>query len=540
MLDVIKSYLVSLGFQVDNATFNKGQLAIKSMDKTVEGFAGNSVKNFAKAGTAVTSFFVAANIGIAKYMQGLAKADLQNEMFARKMWMNKDSAVAYKNSLSALGAELQDLYLSPELLQRYNELRKQATQLSAPDEYDDQMKQIRDVVFEFQRLKLESTYAMQWVGYYLFKYLEKPIGDIKEMMKELNDSISKNMPSWTKDVAQVLSWIVRLGSAGAWAIQKLFNALDELSPKTKVAGSAFLGLFALLKMGPIGWIIAGLTTLLLLLDDYKTYTEGGDSLFGDSWEKLDKFKQTLEDDGTFASFKESLDSISGSLGNILGDLGKIADKIATNLGFDDFSDMLNKGALTALHRLEDILDGIAGALQIIDGILSGDPNKITSGIEQFGKSANNVLFGRTAGGHLNSAADAGGSGDVWGMLSEYLSVLTGEDVAYDYVGNVKDFVNGIKKYVPILGTYGTGAATSSSTSSRLNLVSGNAFNLWNQAAGLGNATIGSSSSGTTNNYNVTNSPSYKIYGSEPTATARAISRNDDYGILMRNLRGWNQ
>jgi hypothetical protein len=142
------------------------------MDKTVEKFAGNSVKQFALAGSAVASFFVAANIGIAKYMQGLAKADLQNEMFARRMWMSKENAVAYKNTMSALGAELQDLYLSPELLQRYNELRKQAGQMAPPQEYSEQMKKIRDVTFEFQRLKLEATYAMQWIGYYLSKYLE--------------------------------------------------------------------------------------------------------------------------------------------------------------------------------------------------------------------------------------------------------------------------------------------------------------------------------------------------------------------------------
>lgn len=559
MLDVLKSYLVSLGFQVDNASFNKSQQSVKAMDKAVEGFAGNTVKNFATAGTAVASFFVAANIGIAKYMQGLAKADLQNEMFARRMWMSKENAVAYKNALSALGAEQQDLYLSPELLERFKELRSQASMLTAPDEYNDQMKQIRNITFEFQRLKLESTYAMQWVGYYLSKYLAKPISDIKKMMKDLNDSISKNMPSWTKDVAQVLSWIVRLGSSGVWAIQKLFHAMDELSPKTKVAGSAILGLFALMRMGPIGWMIAGLTTLLLLLDDYKTYSEGGDSLFGSEWEKLDNFKKTLEDDGTFSGFQKSLDDISTSFFNIITDMNIIADKLANGLGFEDFEDMLNKGAITALHRVQDILDGIAGALQTIDGFLSGDPSKITKGLEQFGKSFDNVLFGRDTGGHLNKAADIGGTGDIGGMFAEYFRMIVGEDVANDYMANLNQFFSGMKKTFDNLLVsprlpYAEHADGGILTKPHFGLVAEdgpeawiplsasrrkNALKLLAQTSGILGAPMSGAITNTVNNYNFTSSPNYKIYGSEPTATARAISRNDDYGILMRNLRGWS-
>ena len=242
-LDIMKEYLVSLGFEVDKPTFDKSQRAIKTMDKAVSDFSGSVTKSFVKTGSsalknfaiaeaAVSSFFVAANVGIAKYISGLAEADIKNEMFARKMWMNKENAIAYKNSLSALGADIQDLYLSPELLEKFNQLRQQSFEMGPPEEFAAQMKNVRAITFEFQRMKLEAAYAMQWIGYYLYKYLEKPITEVKKRLKDFNDKLTLNMPHWTKQVAEFVSWFVRLGEAGVWGIQKIWEAFDQLSLKT--------------------------------------------------------------------------------------------------------------------------------------------------------------------------------------------------------------------------------------------------------------------------------------------------------------------
>lgn len=530
---------------MDSSSFNNVNNSINKVDKVISGFAGNSIKQFALAGTAVTTFFVAANIGMAKFMEGLAKSDLENEKFARRMWMSKENATAYKNVMSALGAELQDLYLSPELLQRYTELRKQANQLVQPKEFTDQMKQIRDVTFEFQRFKLEATYAMKWVGYYLFKYLEKPISDFKKHMKALNDSITIKMPHWTKQVAQFVSWFARLGIAGAWGIKRLLEALDELSPKTKVAGSAFLGFFALLKMGPIGWLIAGVTALLLLMDDFKTYQEGGDSLFGNTWKELEKLKQSMEDDGTIESFRTSLDSISNSLENILKDLGSIADKIATSLGFDDFADMLKTGVLGTLQTLDIVLNSIADALEVIDSILSADKST--------GEKINNFAEGVVD----NTFNPIAGFENENSWARKLMEKRHGKEVAdqagedykafYSWVKDtrqdIKDWFSGLfvkhadggiqtKPHYGLVAEDGPEAIIPLSTSRR-----NNALGLLAQTAGLLGVPMTGNVSNVINNYNVTNSPKYSIYGSEPTSTARAIDRTYDYGKLIRNLRG---
>jgi hypothetical protein len=563
MLDVIKEYLVSLGFQTDNTSFNQAQKSINNIDKAISSFASNSTKQFAVAGAAYASFLTAANVGIAKYMEGLAKADLENEKFAKRMWMNKDAAVAYKNTLSALGANLQDLYLSPELLQRYNQLRQQASGMAAPKEYSEQMKQIRDVTFEFQRLKLEATYAMQWVGYYLFKYLEGPIGNVKKTMKDLNDNLTKSMPQWTEKVAQVLSWIVRLGTAAVWGLGKVKDAFDSLTPATKVAGSAFLGFFALLKAGPIGWMIAGITALLLLMDDYKTYQEGGQSLFGSEWEKLDKFKQTLSDNGTFTDFKKNLDDISTTLGNILDDAGDIADIISRGLGFNDFVAMLGQGVQNTLDMLNSTLQGIAGALETIDGILSGNTNKMKTGLSNLIEGGNVTLFGPKTGGAINNTLEKGSTGDYSGMAEDAFALsfgwLLGDDLSRDLYTRIQDnLIKPFKEYEDeqknnINPNYKKHADGGIQTTPHLGWVAEkypesiipldpnkrqNSLNLLAQTAGILGAPVTNSTASTVNNYYyLTNTPKYTINGTDPTATAKAIDRTVDYGLLMRNLRG---
>jgi hypothetical protein len=588
-LDIIKEYLVSLGFEVDKPTFDKSQQSIKSMDKAVSDFSGSAIKNFAKTGSsalknfaiaevAVSSFFVAANVGIAKYISGLAEADLKNEMFARKMWMSKDNAIAYKNSLSALGADIQDLYLSPELLQKFNQLRQQAFTMETPEEYSNQMKNIRSIIFEFQRLKLEASYAMQWIGYYLYQYLEKPITEIKEKLADFNDKLTLHMPQWTKQVAQFVSWFVRLGEAGVWGIQRLWDAFNQLSPKTKEAGGVMLGFFALLKSGPIGWIIAGLTTLLLLLDDYKTYQEGGKSLFAGQWEALDKFKNGLKDNEDFnklskafddatESFNEFLTTISrdrilvtlrANLWSIGHSVTSIFDGVSKDLGFKNFFDMLEKTGIKVLEKVNAAVGGIAGALKTIDGILHGDSKKTEEGAVQFGKGFNNFVFNDDIGGHLNKALDYGNKWDFGGVAKEWLASIFGGDIIYNFEDDVKSSFkqfNNIfdKLYVSPSLPYAKHADGGIQTTPHLGWVAEkypesiipldpskrqNALNLLNQTAGLMSVPMASTTVQNITNVNFTNTSQYKIYGSEPTATARAIDRTQpDYGLMLRNFRG---
>ena len=194
MIDVIKEYLVSLGMSVDKKSFDEANKTVDALEKGVKISAGSIAKSFTIASATIVTAMVTATVGIATFMSSLATADLESEKFARRMWLSKETAAELNYTLKAMGSTIEDLYLSPELMRNFQQLRATIKDMRPPPEFQSQMKTIRSIQYEFQRLKLESTYALQWIGFYLFKYLEGPIRNIKSGLGGINDSVTKSMP----------------------------------------------------------------------------------------------------------------------------------------------------------------------------------------------------------------------------------------------------------------------------------------------------------------------------------------------------------
>jgi len=372
MIDILKEYLVSLGFQVDNPSLDTARRAMGAAESSVSQFSSTSLKSFAKAGAAVVTFVAVANVAIGKFIAELGKADLQNEMFARKMWMSEEAARAYRSSIDALGVSLQDLYLSPELLKRYTELRKEANQIAVPTkEYDQQMKAVRDVTFEFQRLKLEGTYALQWIGYYLTKYLAKPMAEFKAWLQEMNNTAQKKMPEWTSKIAMVASWFGRLGAA-AWRVKEAIGAI--------ILGFAAFKMIHLLS-NPFGLMVLGLTALLLLIDDFNTWKDKGDSAFSKLWEWVDNLGDSLDENGlTLDNFKLKIDDIGDSVNEVVKDFKELFELLSPEGGFGD---LLESGIIATLMVLDDTLTSIHGLLVMIHGIANADYGEVGKGWDKF-------------------------------------------------------------------------------------------------------------------------------------------------------------
>lgn len=403
MIDVIKEYLVSLGMSVDKKSFEDAEQTIQSVEEGAKKFANTSVKSFAIAGTAITTALATASIGIYAFLSRLATADLETEKFARKMWMSKSAAEELNNTLQAMDATIEDLYLSPELMGDFKTLRATIKDMKPPPEFADQMKFIRTIQFEFQRMRLEATYGLQWIGFYLYKYLEGPLKNIRGGLQGFNDAIVKGMPKWTKNVAQFLSWIARLGvafSKGGRDVFRLFSKLgDHIPDKLKLVGAALLALGLILKTGPFGIVFAILTGLLLLLDDFYTYLEGGESALEPLWRKLQDFFQLLKDTGVIFRFGEEFDNalqtIESGIKGALDWLIRLYNKFDDTGAISNFKDGVVTNFRTATQAVKDFFDWFD---QVIDdlnkeGLLSDledsfvglgtEVSEIYKGISQF-------------------------------------------------------------------------------------------------------------------------------------------------------------
>lgn len=215
--NILKEFLVSLGFEVDDSQYQAASKKVKAFEekaaKTVEAIGKNAEKG-AKVTVAALGSMTA---GIAAYVAGVTKADLETEKFARRMWMTEEDARSLQNTLSAMGESMDSIYdvaANPELWARFFQLRTDAAQLEGGAEIDEGLKKLRDVQFEFQRLNLLLSYLGRYIAYYLSKYLAGPLSQIQAKLKSINDNGRSVVEDWGAKAAKVFSWILRLVLAG--------------------------------------------------------------------------------------------------------------------------------------------------------------------------------------------------------------------------------------------------------------------------------------------------------------------------------------
>lgn len=549
--EILKSYLVSIGFHTDDPSFNQLKRTLKSVSDEVNGFSGSTTSAFGKAAVGFTSFIVTVNAGIAKFLSDLGQADLQTNILARRFWMSTDAAKAYQSSLSALGVSLQDLYLSPELMQRYKELQQQAFSMQLPDkDLEPAMKNLRDLTFQFQRLKLEGTYALQWIGFYLTKYLAPILGQSELSMKNINDIIQRNMPEWSAKVAQIASWFVRLGAA-AWDARGALMAIMAIFMAPKLISMA---------TNPVFLMIAGLTTLLLLLDDYKTYEKGGKSAF--NWKWLDDLGDKLKKAGvTFDDFKGPIKDLGQSIHDLATAFGDLWNS-ATN-GKADFAKTF---ILAFFKTIKDSIEGVAGLIEIIaggiKGLSTGDFSDVQKGfnmIKQSGQDWINDVI--TDYGQKNSiySNDNGVLHDKNGMIPSHIPTIghtsfTGGSgiglLAYDnsnasYGKKIYDL---LYTYIPQLlmgigikfGTNPNGQSSFSLTdfSNKMNdfVSKAQSAAMWVNYSPY-SAMYGNKTTNNSHTTQVSNSPTFNIYGANnPHSTAKVIDLSQNQ-LLTRAFKG---
>ncbi|TWH46329.1 lytic transglycosylase domain-containing protein [Sporomusa sp. KB1] len=300
MLDVIKSYLVALGFQVNQPEFDKAQKAVNDLGRTIQSTTAGMAKNFATAATGVTAALAAIGAATGGLMTQEADADMQYQKFALRLWTTKENAKELKTVLDAMGESMEDVAWIPELRQQYFQLVRQGRQMQTPGDAGGQLQYIRSILFEFKRMKLEVQYATEWVAYYLGKYLSGPLANIKKQLSEFNDKLTATMPHWTKRIAEVLVTFMNVGMAGARFIRDLYRGImqlfDLLPVGVKKAAMAIAAIGLAFKISPLGAVI---TAFLILLEDFYGYIDGRKSskTLAPIWQQLidwfNKIKELL-------------------------------------------------------------------------------------------------------------------------------------------------------------------------------------------------------------------------------------------------------
>lgn len=403
MDNVIESYLIALGVDIDKSDFAEA-------DKAINGLSAKITSNAAQWGKA-SGIVIGAISGIVGSITGMvasaSKQDLAMQKYATSMMISTGQATKMKEALDALGESAADVQTNMELRSRYNALLQDAQQIMPDGDYSAAMKQVRDIMFEFTRLKQEASYAIKWISYYLVKDFIGPLEKAGFSLRSMNEYIQRNMPRITRNIADGLGYIINIGLNFMRAIRSLgmlmLNIWDRLPHSIKVSTVAIGAFFALLRASPVGRLVAVISMLLLLLDDFYAYMDGKESEFGPYWQKLIDFWNSISDDvdaATDAVFNflktisesPELAEFTGALQELLGAVWDLIVAIGTLVAdtfgalwdaleevglVDDFSESMK----TLLHYFAEFIKLVAEGIKAIAKFLK-ELGK-TEGFRQF-------------------------------------------------------------------------------------------------------------------------------------------------------------
>lgn len=297
-LDYIKSYLVKLGVDVSSSEiskwdsslqhiqgeFEKTSQQLSNSDKKVQGSLGNTLKRFFYSWKGASALLGSAAAGISKFVQSTAEADMNMQRFARSMYMSTDQAKALSSTLDAMNmsqGDLMDIAHNPELLRQYKDLLGLAKSFRTPAEVKETFREIRSITAEFQKFKIIFDNFRERLAHFIYKVVRGPALKFKEFLSTFNSRFANNINNWAEKLGKFLGVIVRLALRGAEILKNLADLVLRLWNRLSLGGKIFIGMVyainRIIKASPLGKFIMMMTAILALIDDYKTYREGGKS-----------------------------------------------------------------------------------------------------------------------------------------------------------------------------------------------------------------------------------------------------------------------
>lgn len=323
--NVMKEYLVSLGFNVDRNKLSDALDVVKLGEGKISSLVSKMSTSLGKGTAGIVTMIASAVVAVGKFTTSVAEADMATQNAANSMWMNVDAYRVTQNAVESLGYsmnELSTIARNPELTNRFSELVELGKQTAAPKELDSMLKKVRDVTFEFDKMQVIAKNGIRQIVYYFLKYLGVDLDNMQNKLASVNKFLQENLPKIAAAIAKVLYYIYRVGKAIGYVISlgaKLIGGIYNFMKKFPSTFKVFIGIISaiLLAINPVLTIIlAGLSAIILLIDDYMTWQRGGKSYFGDSWKKVEDFIEKAKDkfEWLFEKIEWAVDYIKDSLG----------------------------------------------------------------------------------------------------------------------------------------------------------------------------------------------------------------------------------
>lgn len=300
MSNPVKEYLVSIGLDLNRSKLNQTQQGIKQTTSLLDKMRQTS--DFLRRGLNGVALSMLAVAGAsAKLVTSLAKQDQGFETLAQRMAVSRKSVREFQYAVKSLGVSIDEIQFNPTLMRQYRELISDSRRLDVGSGYEKAMGTVRSFLFEFVRLKQESMYLLQWIGFSIVKNLEVPLEKARQTIREINDYIVKNMPRIGDVVGKM---IFNVKNFSASLIGFFSNIVKEVASfwaslpgwaKKFVLGTGLIGAIFIGMQNPLIFVSTLLAGIALLIDDFQKHVQGKKAQFGEFWDNLIKWvKRTRE------------------------------------------------------------------------------------------------------------------------------------------------------------------------------------------------------------------------------------------------------
>lgn len=222
--EILKSYLVNLGFSVNNTEFQKFDNALRKAGNVMQFHTSGIIREITKWDREILKFqsvITGAFAGVSGAVLGLvdhvAMADQGYRLLGLRMFMTQDSAKKLDIALKALGATQEEVAFDPELHGRFLQLMndQNVLQKQLGGNFRANMIAIRDLRFEFTRLHVALQYLAMGFVNSLFKAMGTSADEVKakieawisylqQNLKPLSDQIAKHVAPILKEFWQIL------------------------------------------------------------------------------------------------------------------------------------------------------------------------------------------------------------------------------------------------------------------------------------------------------------------------------------------------
>lgn len=460
--NIIEEYLVSVGFDVDNQTVKEAQSAFDKLgmvlEKLAERFKGNKGlqavneslnKTLADAATKIGAFLattegivLSATAGIiasitlvgttlaavmGQFMNRMAQADMQVQLFARRLFTTVENARSLKAVMDAMGVksleELNDVAMNPELRRQFMGLRQLAGGLALNEETKEGLQNIRAVGYEMQRIGLIFDYFFQKVGGYLGQSLAPVLKDIDSTLHSFGDFLAQHGEQWARIIG-------KMGGA--------FGRLAELLSQTIMLVTGIDAAFKLLGGKQ------NVSAFEKLLDVINGILDGLNAIMGFARNPVKAsmdITSSIRSGDIFKTGQTAMETLAEYTRKIYDFLAMVWQRVQDPLRF-----LRDKGVEAGKYVLNQAINAsppVAAALKVWEHMTGGGHGTINPGVKLSGgiSAALEELNQRFGGGYTVTSGVAGRSGRSNHPLGRAVDLVPRDQSVAGYMSMVESLLN---------------------------------------------------------------------------------------------------